>query len=174
MRKLALLALVVPGLAFSQVSMSAGIRFDLPVVLPQLVVVTPGVLVVPEVEHEVFFVNGVYWARDDGRWYRSRSHRRGWVVAPYRVVPVSIREIPPGHYKRWNPGKGHYHQKKSHRHDDRRDHRSDRRADWRDDRRDHDRHDHDRRDQDRRDHDDRGGNDRGGNDRGWKDKGGKH
>jgi hypothetical protein len=159
MRKLALLALLFPGLAFSQVSMSAGIRIDLPVVLPQLVVVTPGVQVVPEVEHEVFFVNGVYWARDDGRWYRSRSHRGGWVVAPLRVVPVSIKKIPPGHYKRWNPAKGHYHHKK-HRHDDRRDHRrADRRDDRHDDRRDHDRNDRD---------------DRGGNDRGWKDKGGKH
>jgi hypothetical protein len=162
MRKLALLALLFPGLALSQVSMSAGIRIDLPVVLPQLVVVTPGVRVVPEVEYEVFFVNGVYWARDDGRWYRSRSHRGGWVVAPYRVVPASIKTIPPGHYKRWNPAKGHWHHKK-HRHDDRRDHRSDRRAD-----RPQDRHD-DRRDHDRNDRDDRGGNDRG-----WKDKGGKH
>ncbi|HYG69570.1 MAG TPA: hypothetical protein VD838_17985 [Anaeromyxobacteraceae bacterium] len=127
MRKLALLALLVPGLAFSQVSLSAGIRIDLPVVLPQLVVITPGVQVVPDVGYEVFYVDGFYWTRmDDGHWYRSRSHRGGWVVAPVRVVPAYIRQIPPGHYKRWKPAKGHWKKDdrrggKPHRHEARRD-----------------------------------------------------
>lgn len=111
MRKLALLALVVPGLAFSQVSVSAGVRIDLPIVLPQLVVVSPGVQVVPEMDYEVFYVNGWYWVRDDGRWYRSRNHRGGWVAAPMRVVPASLVRIPPGHYKHWKPGKGEGHGK---------------------------------------------------------------
>jgi hypothetical protein len=162
MRKLALLVLLMaPGLAFSQVSMSAGIRIDLPVVLPQLVIVTPGVRVVPEIDHEVFFANGYYWAREPNGWYRSRSHRGGWVIAPLRVVPASIVKIPPGHYKRWTPAKGHWHQKhnrgggpaRASRFDDRRD-RDRRDFDGRDD----DRRDHgDRRDDDRRDHDDRDG-----------------
>jgi hypothetical protein len=107
MRTLLLLVAVlfaVPSTSRAEASVS--IHFDLPVVLPQLVVVSPGVQVVPEVEEEVFFVDGFYWVRRDHTWYRSRSHRSGWVLVPARVVPQRIGGLPPGKYKRWKPEHG--------------------------------------------------------------------
>jgi hypothetical protein len=107
MRKLflSLAGLVLaPTLAFGQVR--AGISIDLPVVLPPLVVVQPGVQVVPECDHEVFYTGGYYWVREDDLWYRSRSHRGGWVVAPARVVPVALVRMPPGQYKHWRRDRG--------------------------------------------------------------------
>jgi hypothetical protein len=97
-------ALLLPGLASAQFSASAGIRIDLPVVLPQLVVVSPGVQVVPDCDQEVFFVDGVYWARHDNGWYRSRSHRGGWALVGPRYVPARLAGMPRGKYKRWHPG----------------------------------------------------------------------
>lgn len=103
---LVLAVLAAPAIGQAQsASASIDLRLNLPVVLPQLVVVTPGVQVVPEVEEEVFFVDGFYWVRRDAGWYRSRSHRNGWVMVPVRAVPVRIVEIPRGKYKRYKPAK---------------------------------------------------------------------
>jgi hypothetical protein len=106
MRRLLLLSLLLPTLGSAQVSASAQIRFDLPVVLPQLVVVSPGIQVVPSVGYEVFRVDGFYWVRHGGRWYRSRSHQGGWVVMQASRVPPGLTRIPPGHYRYWKPEKG--------------------------------------------------------------------
>jgi hypothetical protein len=111
------LLLVAPGLALAQATVSADFRIDLPVILPQLVVVAPGVQVVPQVEEEVFFVDRYYWVRRDGGWYRSRAHRSGWVAVPVRSVPVRLVEIPRGKYQRWTPP-GHA-KKAEHGHGDR-------------------------------------------------------
>ena len=102
-RTLVALLLVAPGLALGQASVSAGIRINLPVVLPQLVVISPGVQVVPEVDEEVFLVDGYYWVRRDDGWFRSRTHRSGWVMVPGRAVPARLVEIPRGKYRRWVP-----------------------------------------------------------------------
>ena len=109
MRRLLLLSALLPALGSAQVSASAEIRFDLPVVLPQLVVVSPGIQVVPSVGYEVFLVDGFYWVRNDGRWYRSKSHKGGWVVVSSGKVPPGLVRIPPGHYKNWKPEKGKHH-----------------------------------------------------------------
>lgn len=98
-------ALALPGLAAAQASASVELRLDLPVVLPQLVVVSPGVEVVSDLEHEVFLVDGFYWVRHDRGWYRSRNHRGGWILVPARGVPAKLVKIPPGKYKRFKPGK---------------------------------------------------------------------
>jgi len=74
------------------------IRFE---VAPPLVVVSPGVQVVPEYEEEVFFVDGWYWYRSGPSWYRTRDHRGGWVFVERRYVPVTLVKIPPGHYKHY-------------------------------------------------------------------------
>lgn len=107
MRKTILLATLVlaPGLAAAQISAHAGISIDLPVVLPQLVVVSPGIQVVPQVQHEVFFTNGFYWVRHDNGWYRSTSHRGGWVVVKPGKLPPGLAKMPPGKYKNWKPAK---------------------------------------------------------------------
>jgi hypothetical protein len=89
---------LVPGLAQAQVAVDVRIRFAAP---PPLVVVSPGVQVVPDYEEEVFFVNGWYWTRRDAAWYRTRDHRGGWVVVAPRVVPASLVRLPPGQYKHW-------------------------------------------------------------------------
>ena len=108
MRKLILAltgAIAFPVLASAQASASASLDLRLPVVLPQLVVVTPGVMLVPEVDEEVFFVDGYYWARQPRGWYRSKSHKHGWVLVPARRVPSRLVSFAPGQYKRWKPAK---------------------------------------------------------------------
>jgi hypothetical protein len=97
--------LLLPGAAGAQIAARAGASIDvnLPIVLPQLVVVAPGVQVVPEVDEEVFFTNGFYWVRHGDGWYRSKSHRRGWVMVPGHRVPTRLAKFEPGHYRRWKP-----------------------------------------------------------------------
>ncbi len=95
----------LPATAAAQASVD--VHFALPAVLPPLVVVSPGVQVVPEVQEEVFFHDGWYWARRDGYWYRSRDHRGGWVVVPVREVPRPLAGLPPGHYRHWKAEKEH-------------------------------------------------------------------
>jgi hypothetical protein len=93
--------------AFAQVN----IRVDVALptisfeVAPPLVVVQPGVQVVEDFDDEVFFVDSWYWCRRDGRWFRTRSHRGGWVVVEDRAVPVTLVKLPPGQYRRWKPVK---------------------------------------------------------------------
>ncbi len=96
-------AIGLPALARAQASVD--VHIGLPVVLPQLVVVSPGIQVVPGVQEEVFFVDGFYWARRDRVWYRSPSHTGGWVVMPGRGVPPGLARIPPGKYKNWKGGR---------------------------------------------------------------------
>jgi hypothetical protein len=96
-------SLLLPRPALAQVSVS--IHFDLPVVLPTLVVIEPGIQVVPDVNEEVFFVDGFYWVRRDTRWYRSPDHRKGWVVVEGRGVPGRLVKYPQGHYRQWNQQK---------------------------------------------------------------------
>jgi hypothetical protein len=108
MRTLALalaVSLGVPALARAQ---SVEFRVNLPAVLPPLVVVQPGVQVVPEQREEVFFHDGYYWVRRDGRWWRSPDHRRGWVIVPATRVPPPIVALPPGRYRNWKAEKEAY------------------------------------------------------------------
>jgi len=93
--------LLAPGLASAQASVQFSV--NLPVVLPPMVVVQPGVRVVPDAEEEVFFVDNYYWVRHDGGWYRSRNHRGGWVYVAPRAVPAGIVGIPPGRYRHYRP-----------------------------------------------------------------------
>jgi hypothetical protein len=102
-------ALALPLSASAQVAAhaaaTASIHLDLPTILPPVVVVQPGVRVIPEIEQEVFLVQGAYWTRHDGGWYRAPNPRSGWVLAPGHVVPAALVKIPPGHYKNWKPAK---------------------------------------------------------------------
>jgi hypothetical protein len=148
--------LLAPSLALAQVHASAGIHFDLPMVLPQLVVISPGVQVVPEVRHEVFFVDGWYWARHDHGWYRSRHHRGGWVHVPGRGVPASLVKMKPGKYRNWKAPRPRPAPEPAHYRDHDRRHDGHDRWDDRHDRRDHDR-DHDRHDGNHGKHGKKGG-----------------
>jgi hypothetical protein len=97
-------AFVLPSAAAAQGSIQ--LHLQLPTVLPPLVVVQPGVQVVPEIQHEVFFVEGTYYTRHAGGWYRAPSpHAASWIVVPPQTVPVALVKIPPGKYKAWKPSK---------------------------------------------------------------------
>lgn len=94
------------------------IRFEVP---PPLVVVNEGVEVVPDCPEEVFHRDGWYWHRTEGRWYRTRDHRGGWVFVESRQVPVVLVDIPRGKYKHHkhkgeHPGRGHGKHKHKHQH----------------------------------------------------------
>ena len=81
-----------------------GFTLILPEVLPPLVVVQPGVSVARDMDQEVFYADGYYWARQDGTWYRSHDHRRGWAPVESRHVPDAIARSEPGRYRRYHGG----------------------------------------------------------------------
>ena len=130
-----------------QVSFGVGVdvQVDVPTVRfevePPLVVVSPGVVVVRDYDREVFYANGFYWTNSRGHWYRTRSHRGGWVRMPARRVPHRIARVRPGTYRHYRGGR-HYHRSRH----------SGRRGSYRSSGRHDRRHIHDRRDhRDRRD-----------------------
>lgn len=102
MRALVLAALLVPAIALGQIRISGDLNIDLPAIVPPLVVIEPGIRVVPDVDVEVFHVDGFYWTRHEGRWYRSDNPRHGWVHRP-RGIPPGLAKIKPGKYRRWRP-----------------------------------------------------------------------
>ena len=122
-------ALFAPSLVSAQATVE--FRIELPVVLPRLVVVSPGVEVVPDVDEEVFFTDGYYWVRRDDRWYRSRSHRSGWVLVGPRYVPARLVKLPPGKYRRYPAA---YREERKERREDWREDRKERREEMREDR----------------------------------------
>ena len=109
---------VAPGPPAPRVFVPAppAVRFAAP---PPLVVVAPGVQVVRDCDDEVFFSGGWYWhAGGDGAWYRTRSYRGGWVVAPRRVVPPAVARLPRGQYRHFR-GEAWREQRREERHDQR-------------------------------------------------------
>jgi hypothetical protein len=118
----------------------ATITLALPPVLPPMVVVQPGVQVVEDLDEEVFFANGWYWARRDGRWYRARDHRARWMYVEPRFVPRGLRGIPPGHYRRFHHAEWKEEERRRHEVE------KERRREWHESERDeHRRHEEERR-----------------------------
>ena len=68
-------------------------------------VVSPGVMVVPDYDREVYFSNGFYWVNDGGVWFRTRNHRGGWVRVSGRYVPRAIFRVPRGRYAHFHGGR---------------------------------------------------------------------
>src|SRR5512147_920149 len=96
----ALLGLPTPGAA--QISVGAGIGIDISFPAPPpLVVVAPGIQVVPEYEEEVYFVNNWYWVRRDDSWYRTRDYRGHWAPVRTVYVPGHLHRIQPGRYRHY-------------------------------------------------------------------------
>jgi hypothetical protein len=105
------------------------IRFAAP---PPMVVVQPGVQVVRDSDEEIFFSGGWYWRpAPDGSWYRTRSYRGGWVMAPPRAVPVTIARMPRGQYRHYRGEAWHEqrHEDRNIRHEERREEHRERKAD---------------------------------------------
>jgi hypothetical protein len=61
------------------------------VAAPDLVVISPGVQVIADLDEPIFYSGNYYWRNQGGFWYRSTSHTRGW--ARVEVAPVAIRTI---------------------------------------------------------------------------------
>jgi hypothetical protein len=80
----------------------ATITVALPAILPPVVVVSPGVQVVQDLDEEVFVVDGWYWMRRGDVWYRARDHRHVWMYVPSRFVPLGLQRVPPGYYRRFH------------------------------------------------------------------------
>jgi hypothetical protein len=70
-------------------------------VAPPLVVVQPGVQVVENWHEEVYLVNGWYYVRRDGGWYRARRPHAAFAWCEPRRVPVALVRMPPGQYVRY-------------------------------------------------------------------------
>jgi hypothetical protein len=123
-----LLGLGLPGAAQAQITIGGGL--DINVAFPEpppLVVVRPGIQIVPEFDEEVYFTGGFYWVRRDDNWFRCRDYHGGhWAPATPVMVPVGLRRIPPGrfaHYYRdddgrWRPHHREEWQEWRARHDD--------------------------------------------------------
>ena len=129
---LPLCCLVLLGAPAAQAQVRLGIELGLPV-MPELVVVAPGVQVVAGSNEEVFLQGGWYWCRRSDGWFRSRSPRAHFEFVDSRRVPGALIRMPEGRYRHWHRdgefrGEG-------------RDHREERRDDRRRD--DHEGHRHD-------------------------------
>jgi hypothetical protein len=89
---------VFPVQAMAGVDVRIAIPLPPPIVFaaPPHVVVLPetNVYVVPDVDADIFFHNGWWWRRWEGRWYRSRSYGSGWGY--YKSIPSFYRGVPPG------------------------------------------------------------------------------
>jgi hypothetical protein len=80
------------------------IRFEQP---PPLVVAEPGIQVVPDQSDEIFYMDGWYWTRRGGHWFRTHDYRGQWVVAERRVVPERLYDVPEGRYRHWHAEQRH-------------------------------------------------------------------
>jgi len=82
--------------AGAQVNIHVGIQLPPPLVFsaPPQVIVLPEtyVYVVPDIDDDVFFVDGWWWRPWQGHWYRSQYYDRGWGY--YSSVPSFYREVP--------------------------------------------------------------------------------
>lgn len=68
---------------------------------PELAYISPGVYVVADYDEPVFYTNNSYWRYDNGVWYSSRYHDRGWRYSPAPRALVSIER--PRAYVRYRP-----------------------------------------------------------------------
>jgi hypothetical protein len=77
---------------------------------PALAYVSPGVYVVEDYDQPVFYSNNVYWRYQNGLWYQSRYHDRGFTyyARPPRAVVSIQRPNAYIHYRgsaRYNAGR---------------------------------------------------------------------
>ena len=128
---LALCSLVLLGAPAAQAQVRLGIELGLPV-MPELVVVAPGVQVVAGSNDEIFLQGGWYWCRRSDGWFRARSPRAHFEFVDSRRVPGALVRMPEGRYRNWHrdgefrgEGWGHREERREERRDDRREERRD-------------------------------------------------
>jgi hypothetical protein len=70
---------------------SGSARYSAEVTTPPLVYVSDDVQVIEDYNEPVFFSANMYWRYDNGVWYQSRYHTRGWVRVsspPAQIVRI--------------------------------------------------------------------------------------
>lgn len=77
------------------------ITFRLPLVLPPLIAIHPGISVVRDLDEEVFYADGYYWARQDAEWYHTRDPHGTWYRVERGRVSPTLARLPPGRYRNW-------------------------------------------------------------------------
>ncbi len=116
---LAAVALGTPAKA--DMNVRIGFNLDLPSISfhspPQMVVLPDTyIYVVPDIDDDIYFVDGWWWRPWHGNWYRSRNYDRGW--RHYSRTPHFYRDVPHNwrHEYRNNSWKGHRwnHQRNDH------------------------------------------------------------
>ncbi len=70
---------------------SGSVNYSAQVTTPPLVYVDADVQVIEDYDEPVFYSANMYWRYDNGVWYSSRYHTRGWVRV--ETVPAPIRRI---------------------------------------------------------------------------------
>lgn len=75
-------------------------------IAPKLIVAVPGIQVVHDHDHEIFFVHGYYWYLVGGHWYHSVSYKTKWIVVDVKKVPPGLIKLKPGKYKRFRGNSG--------------------------------------------------------------------
>jgi len=83
----ALLLLGVGCTASGQARYSASAQ----VTTPRLILIEPDIQVVADYDEPVFYTDSYYWRYDNGVWYRSNNHLRGWVR--FEAIPPRLRRI---------------------------------------------------------------------------------
>lgn len=68
---------------------------------PPRVLVEKNIYVVPDFDHEVFIVSGVYWTCWKGNWYRLPKYNGRWVKVNKGKVPPGLVKLPRGRYIRY-------------------------------------------------------------------------
>ena len=105
------MVLACTGLLFAEVDVHVNLNLGAPPAqiefetAPSVVVVSPGISVVPDYDREVFFVNGFYWTSQEGHWYRCSAPHQKWVLVKSKRVPPGLAKMPPGKYRNWHPSR---------------------------------------------------------------------
>lgn len=60
---------------------------------PELVEVSPGVMVIADADEPIFYSRGYYWLYRDGYWFRSDTYRAGFARVDFTYVPNEVRLI---------------------------------------------------------------------------------
>ncbi len=69
-------------------------RYNAEVTTPNLVYVSDDVQVIEDYDQPVFFSANMYWRYDNGVWFQSRQHTRGWVRVSTPPAPILRIERP--------------------------------------------------------------------------------
>src|SRR5512139_3344885 len=60
---------------------------------PELIEVSPGVMVIADADEPIFYSRNNYWLYRDGYWFRSNDYRSGYARVEFTYVPNEIRVI---------------------------------------------------------------------------------